>query len=92
MRWAGHVARMGEERGVYRVLVGKPEGKKPLGRSRRRWVDNIIADSNPNGGAWMSVCCECCVLSGTGLSDVLITRPEESFRLWCVVVCDLETS
>ena len=41
MRWAGHVARMGEERGVYRVLVGKPEGKKPLGRPRRRWVDNI---------------------------------------------------
>ena len=41
MRWAGHVARMGEERGVYRVLVGKPEGKRPMGRSRRRWVDNI---------------------------------------------------
>jgi hypothetical protein len=41
MRWAGHVARMGEEKGVYRVLVGKPEGKRPLGRPRRRWVDNI---------------------------------------------------
>jgi len=41
MRWAEHVARMGEERGVYRVLVGKPEGKRPLGRSGRRWVDNI---------------------------------------------------
>jgi len=41
MRWAGHVARTGEERGVYRVLVGKPEGKRPLGRPRRRWVDNI---------------------------------------------------
>ena len=39
MRWVGHVARMGEERGAYRVLVGKPEGKRPLGRSRRRWVD-----------------------------------------------------
>ena len=39
MRWAGHVARMGEERGAYRVLVGKPEGKRQLGRSRRRWVD-----------------------------------------------------
>ena len=39
MRWAGHVARMVEERGVYRVLVGKPEGKRPLGRPRRRWVD-----------------------------------------------------
>jgi len=43
-RWAGHVARMGEERGVYRVLVGKPEGKSPLGRPRRRWVDNIRTD------------------------------------------------
>jgi len=44
MRWAGHVARMGEERGVYRVLLGKPEGKRPLGRPRRRWVDNIRTD------------------------------------------------
>jgi len=43
-------------------------------------------------GAWMSVCCECCVLSGRGLCDELITRPENSYRLWCVVVCDLETS
>ena len=44
MGWAGHVARMGEERGVYRVLVGKPETKRPLGRPRRRWVDNIRMD------------------------------------------------
>ena len=44
MRWAGHVARMGEEKGVYRILVGKPEGRRPLGRSRRRWVDNIRMD------------------------------------------------
>ena len=44
LRWAGHVARMGEERGVYRVLVGKSEGKRPLGRPRRRWVDNIRMD------------------------------------------------
>ena len=43
-------------------------------------------------GTWMSVCCECCVLSGRGLCDGLITRPEESYRLWCVVVCNLETS
>ena len=43
-------------------------------------------------GAWMFVCCECCVLSGRGLCDELITRPEESYRLWCVVVCDLDTS
>jgi len=46
--------------------------------------------SNPTGG--MDVCCECCVLSGRGLCDELITRPEESYRLWCVVLCDLETS
>jgi hypothetical protein len=41
MRWVGHVARMGEGRGVYRVLVGRPEGERPLGRPRRRWEDNI---------------------------------------------------
>jgi len=40
----------------------------------------------------MFVCCECCVLSGRGLCDELITRPEQSYRLWCVVVCDLETT
>ena len=44
MRWAGHVARMGERRGVYRVLVGKHEGKRPLGRPRCRWEDNIKVD------------------------------------------------
>jgi hypothetical protein len=44
MRWAGHVAPMGQKRNVYRILVGKPEGKKPLGRPRRRWVDNIKTD------------------------------------------------
>ena len=44
MRWAGHVALMGEERGAYRFLVGEPEGKRPLGRPRRRWVDNIRMD------------------------------------------------
>ena len=43
-------------------------------------------------GAWIFVCCECRVLSGRRLCDELITRPEESYRLWCVVVCDLETS
>jgi hypothetical protein len=44
MRWAGHVARMGEDRGVHRVLVGKPEGKRPLGRARHGWGDNIKMD------------------------------------------------
>jgi len=44
MRWAGHVACMGEERGVYRVLMGKLEGRRTLGRPRHRWVDNIRMD------------------------------------------------
>jgi hypothetical protein len=44
VKWAGHVARMGEVRGVYRVLVGSPEGKRQLGRPRRRWEDNIKMD------------------------------------------------
>jgi hypothetical protein len=49
MWWAGHVARMGERRGVYRVLVGRPEGKRPLGRPRRRWEDNIKMDLREMG-------------------------------------------
>ena len=44
VRWAAHVARMGERRDVYRVLVGKPDGKRPLGRPRCRWEDNIKMD------------------------------------------------
>jgi hypothetical protein len=44
LRWAGHVARMGERRGAYRALVGKPEGRRPLGRPRHRWEDNIKMD------------------------------------------------
>jgi hypothetical protein len=44
MRWAGHVARMGEDRGVHRLLVGKSEGKRPLAKPRRRWEDNIKMD------------------------------------------------
>jgi len=50
MRWAGHVARMVEGRGVHRVLVGKPEGKRPLGRPRHRWEDNIKMDLWEVGG------------------------------------------
>jgi hypothetical protein len=49
MRWAGHVAHMGEGRGVYRVLVGRPEDKRPLGRPRRRWEDNIKLDLRETG-------------------------------------------
>jgi len=53
MRWAGHVVHMGKERGVYRVLLGKPEGKRPLGRPRRRWLDNIRMDLQEVGFGYM---------------------------------------
>ena len=53
MRWSGHVARMGEGRGVHRVFVGKPEGKRPLGRPRRRWEDNIKMDLQEMGRGGM---------------------------------------
>jgi hypothetical protein len=53
MRWAGHVARMGEGKGAYRILVGRPEGRRPLGRPRRRWEDNIKMDLQEVGwGIW----------------------------------------
>ena len=58
MRWTGHVARMGEDRVVQRVLVGKPEGKRPLGRPRRRWEGNIKMDLQEVGGGrgdWMEL-------------------------------------
>ena len=53
MRWAEHVAHMSEERGVYRVLVGKPEVRRPLGRPRRRWVDNIRMNLQEVGCGYM---------------------------------------
>jgi hypothetical protein len=58
MRWAGHVARMGETRNAYRILVGKPEGKRPLGRPRRRWVDNIkmnLGEIGCDGRDWIEL-------------------------------------
>jgi hypothetical protein len=58
MRWAGHVARIGEDRGVHNVLEGKPEGKRPLGRPRHRWEDNIKMDLQEVGGGrgdWMEL-------------------------------------
>ena len=58
MRWAGHVARMEEGRGVHKVLVEKPEGKRPLGRPRRRWEDNIKMDLQEVGrgcGGWLEL-------------------------------------
>jgi len=53
MRWAGHVALMGEERGVHRVLLGKPEGRSPLGRPSCRWVDNIRMDLITGGNNYL---------------------------------------
>ena len=65
----------------------------PLGLRRRFAAFHLLRLGVRNTPvAWMSVCCDCCVLSGTGLCDELITRPEESYRLWRVVVFDLETS
>jgi hypothetical protein len=58
MRWAGHVARMGERGGVYRVLVGRPEGKGPMGRPRRRWENNIKMDLREiriDGANWIQL-------------------------------------
>jgi hypothetical protein len=58
MKWVGHVARMGEERGVHRLLVGKPEGMRSLGRPRCRWEDNIkmdIQEVGGIGGVWMEL-------------------------------------
>jgi hypothetical protein len=58
MRWPGNVARIGEKRYAYRILVGKSEGKKPLGRPRRRWVDNIKMDLREigwDGVDWMDM-------------------------------------
>jgi hypothetical protein len=60
--WAGHVARMGEERGVYSVLVGRPEVKRPLGRPRRRWEDNIKIDLREigfDGANWIQLAQAC---------------------------------
>jgi hypothetical protein len=58
MRWAGHIARIGEGRGAYRVLVGRPEGKRPLGRPRRRWEDNIkmdVGEIGIDGANWIQL-------------------------------------
>jgi len=65
----------------------------PRGQERRSAATRMLSSwvRNPPG-ALMFICCECCVLSGRGLCDELITLPEEFYRLWCVVVCDLETS
>ena len=65
-----------------------PRGLRPSSAATcllRLWV-------RVSPGTWVSICCECCVFSGRGLCDELISGPDEPYRLWCVVVCDLETS
>jgi hypothetical protein len=67
MRWAGYVAVMGERRGVYRILVGKPEGKRPLGSHRRKWEDNIkMVFQEVELGAWTRWTGSSCLRIGTG--------------------------
>jgi len=75
--WIGHSWRSQWSRGLTRGSAAA--------RLLRSWI-------RIPPGAWMFVCCECCVLSGRGLCDGLIARPEESYGMWCVVVCDLRTS
>ena len=77
------------------IIIGNYMRKViPVAAQSKAWVCGCLlarnVGSNPTGR--MDVSCECCVLSGIGLCDKLITRPEDSYRLWCVVVCDLETS
>jgi hypothetical protein len=81
MRWAGHVARMGEKRNVYRLLVGKPEGKRSLGRPRRRWIYKIKMDLFRDR-------IECCGLdwSGSGLVQVE-SSCEHGYELWGSIKC-----
>jgi len=71
----------------------KCQSQWPRGLKRRSMAARLLRSwVRIPPGAWMFVYCECCVLLGRGLCDELITRPEESYRLWCVVVCDLETT
>jgi len=93
MRGAGHVARMGEERGVYRVLVGKPEERRPMGRPRRRWVDNIRMNVGIwTGLSWARIQCKL----RRGVYKVLLGKPEgkrplrRPRRRWVDIRMDLQ--
>ena len=79
--------------GTHRLHVSTSRSQEPRGLRRRSTASRLLRSwVRIPPGAWMFVCCECCVLSSRGLCDGLITRPEESYRLWCIVVCDLEAS
>ena len=78
---------------IYRSYMFRRRSQWPRGLRRRSAAARLLRSwVRIPPGAWMFVCCECCVLSSRGLCDELITRPEEPYRLWCVVVCNLETS
>ena len=78
---------------ICRVFGTNSRSQWPRGLRRRSSAARLLRSwVSHSPGAWMFVCCECCVLSGRGHCDGLITRPEESYRLWRVVVCDQETS
>jgi len=81
---------LGFQFGVCNKRLNQSQWPRGLRRRSAGRSPAEIVGSHPTGG--MDVCCDCCVLSGRGLCDELITRPEESYRLWCVVVCDLENS
>ena len=87
------IAFSGELKNLYDIGYICRWSQWPRGLRRRSAAARLLRswDRIPPG-AWKFVCCEYCVLSGRGLCDELITRPEESYRLWCVVVYDLETS
>ena len=73
------------------IMARKCRSQWPRGVRRRSAAARLLRSwVRIPPGAWIFVCCECRVLSGRGLCDELITRPEDSYRLWCVVVCDLE--
>jgi hypothetical protein len=77
LRWAGHVARMGDRRGAYRALVGKPEGRRPLGRPRRRWEDNIKMDLREVG------------LGGVGIDWIDLAQDRDRRRALVYTVMNL---
>jgi hypothetical protein len=87
MRWAGHVAGMEEGRGVYRVLFGRPEGKRPLGRPRRRWEDNIKMDLREigiNGANWIRLA-QVRVQGRTFVSIVMYLRDSIKKAGYCLI-------
>jgi len=93
LRWlSDHFGDPGVDRRItLRWIYRKCRSQRPRGLRRRSAAARLLRSwVRISPGAWIFVCCECCVLSGRGLCDELITRLEESYRLWCVVVCDPE--